>query len=360
MVIEYTSGKTTPGNNAQNQDISNDRTTDNLEQYLMVSTSRQETQKSKFRTSRHLDELLHDSRSKNAERKKFPEKDILSEATNLLNELLMDSPTPTSSKTNNDNENEEENKKEKKKLSIVTTSLKVSLSSTLNRKKKSEEIMKNEQESRSSNSSVRSSISEIDEDAKRESEDGLNETGYDTLSQTDDSEEEEMDEQIQNKEEEEQESENESETGKVEGNSKERDMEIIEEEEEEADEYEDDEELFTETTLDELLNEITNTSLKEPRSGLGSEIRPTSTKDNTNKTDGNSSMDAVDIPRSSSPQLAPSPVPLFDRLPVSGLIIKREKVEMPVENKFGQNVLNFRECVTQISRFPRSLPFGEP
>lgn len=50
--------------------------------------------------SRHLDELLNESRSQNAGRKKITEDDILSEATSLLNELLMDSPpVQTTTKT---------------------------------------------------------------------------------------------------------------------------------------------------------------------------------------------------------------------------------------------------------------------
>lgn len=103
VVIEPTfySSPVAPGESFSNNtglmeeehDILNDSTGD-LKQYI-TSTSRQEmqeTQETRFGTSRHLDELLNESRSKNADRKKITEDDILSEATSLLNELLMDSP----------------------------------------------------------------------------------------------------------------------------------------------------------------------------------------------------------------------------------------------------------------------------
>ena len=163
----------------QEQEILNE--SGDLEQYVnsMVSSSRQETHETKFGTSRHLDELLHESRSKNAARKRINEDDILSEATSLLNELLMDSPAQTKTV-----KNEEHNDR-----------LPIEIPQTANREDDSViDITNNIKELEDAiddlpSQTIENKESTLSEMTSETSSSPLNETGYNSLSQSDTEEE---------------------------------------------------------------------------------------------------------------------------------------------------------------------------
>ena len=265
-------GESFSNNNALMDDDEHDSATGGLERYT-TSSPRKEAHETKFGTSRHLDELLNESHSQNSDRKKkTTEKDILSEATSLLNELLMDSPSPaqqTRTKISTNIKNVE-------KTQYVTTkvpTMRIKVNNKPTYRQQQDDLIKTHtmkellDDAEDINDLLSHTIenrgtklSESTSETSLSSGGPLNETGYNSLSQSETEEDSEDDDDT-------------SSVGSVD--------------------------------LDTLLNDISSRPIREETDDELEELEGEENEEND---------DAEVTIRSNSPQLAPSPCPTEDRV----------------------------------------------